>query len=195
MQSKENLNKQFVAKDWQKLINSERKSYMPVETFFKRVQPQAEEIWLDFGAGPGYFALPLAKLVKKVIATDLSPQMLQICKQRAAQQGLHNIDCIELNSHNLALKSNSIDKTLLSNVFHELDKPLPYLQEIHRVLKHLGKLFIIDWKVEQMEIGPPLEHRLHEDIIIEVCKQANFEFGWQWDDYPLHYVLEFRKVK
>jgi len=49
---------------------------------------------LDIGSGPGDYALELARRVKKVVALDPAPQMLNILQQRAAQAGIINIETV-----------------------------------------------------------------------------------------------------
>jgi SAM-dependent methyltransferase len=51
---------------------------------------------LDIGCGPGNYALQLARRVKKVVALDPSPRMLDILQQRAAEEGITNIETIRL---------------------------------------------------------------------------------------------------
>ncbi len=54
------------------------------------LQPDAEV--LDIGCGPGNYALPLARRVRKVIALDPSEAMLAILRERAAAEGITNIE-------------------------------------------------------------------------------------------------------
>lgn len=49
---------------------------------------------LDIGAGPGNYALPMAKVAKEVVVLDPAPNMLEIIKQRAEASGLSNISYI-----------------------------------------------------------------------------------------------------
>lgn len=51
---------------------------------------------LDIGSGPGNYALPMASLVKRVVALDPSPNMLAILEKRAAEQGFKNIETVNL---------------------------------------------------------------------------------------------------
>lgn len=56
------------------------------------LQPDAEV--LDIGCGPGNYALPLARRVRKVVALDPSEGMLAILKQKAAAEGITNIETV-----------------------------------------------------------------------------------------------------
>jgi len=46
---------------------------------------------LDVGGGTGVFAIPLAKLVKRVVVVEPSVGMLDVLKEKAEKQGLNNI--------------------------------------------------------------------------------------------------------
>ncbi len=46
---------------------------------------------LDIGAGPGNYAVPLARRVRQVVALDPAAEMLEVLKRRAAEAELDNI--------------------------------------------------------------------------------------------------------
>jgi SAM-dependent methyltransferase len=52
------------------------------------------ETWLDIGAGAGRYALPLALALKRVIAVDASPAMLDALRAGMAQHRIENIDVV-----------------------------------------------------------------------------------------------------
>ena len=53
-----------------------------------------DDAWLDVGAGAGRFALPIARLVREVIAIDPSEQMLAGLHEIAAEHGIANVRTI-----------------------------------------------------------------------------------------------------
>ena len=53
------------------------------------------ETWLDIGAGAGRYALPLALIVREVIAVDPSPTMLAGLRAGMAEHGIDNIRVVE----------------------------------------------------------------------------------------------------
>jgi CTP:molybdopterin cytidylyltransferase MocA len=53
------------------------------------------ETWLDIGAGAGRYALPLALIVREVIAVDPSPTMLAGLRTGMADHGIDNVRVIE----------------------------------------------------------------------------------------------------
>jgi ubiquinone/menaquinone biosynthesis C-methylase UbiE len=50
---------------------------------------------IDLGAGTGTFALAAAPLCHRLIAVDVSPVMLAHLRQKAAQSGIENIECVQ----------------------------------------------------------------------------------------------------
>lgn len=63
--------------------------------FLRRFAWHNDERVLDVAAGPGTFAVPLAKMVKEVVATDFSAGMLKHLRQQAAVEKVENIRSIE----------------------------------------------------------------------------------------------------
>jgi molybdenum cofactor cytidylyltransferase len=53
------------------------------------------DVWLDIGAGAGRYALPLARIVREVIAVDPSAGMLGSMREGAAEAGIANVRAIE----------------------------------------------------------------------------------------------------
>lgn len=62
-----------------------------VEDFISRMDISKDDVILDIGCGPGTLAIPLAKMVKHVIAIDFSLQMLEELEAYAAREGITNI--------------------------------------------------------------------------------------------------------
>jgi len=50
---------------------------------------------VDLGAGTGTFALAAAPLCHRLIAVDISPVMLARLREKAAQAGIENIECVQ----------------------------------------------------------------------------------------------------
>ncbi|MDH3359385.1 MAG: class I SAM-dependent methyltransferase, partial [Desulfobulbaceae bacterium] len=84
--------------DWDKRAPSFAKRNMQslyATRFLDLLRPDPTWTALDFGAGPGTLALPLAKMVSEVTATDFSTAMLDILNQEAATLGVNNIHTVQ----------------------------------------------------------------------------------------------------
>lgn len=68
------------------------------DPLFQRVQREVttKTTVLDVGAGTGRFALGLAPQVQRVIAVEPNSTMLSFLQRDAAQQDIHNIECVNM---------------------------------------------------------------------------------------------------
>lgn len=62
--------------------------------FLNRFDWSSEETVLDVAAGPGTFAIPLAKMVREVTVTDFAEDMLQHLQIQAEKENLRNISSV-----------------------------------------------------------------------------------------------------
>ena len=187
--------KQFNPENWERLVSEERAQFQDFAVFLEKANPGGNEVWLDFGCGPGYFTIPLASRVQRVYALDISEEMVSVCRKRAEQLGITNVEYVLIRDAHIPLSDAQIDKILMANVFHELEKPGVVLEELHRILKPNGIIYLIDWKVMETEKGPPLEHRIPPEEVKADFQKKEFQFQEEWEIYPYHYVLVFSKSR
>lgn len=95
---------------------------------------------LEVAAGTGLFTVVLASRVKRLVATDYAPAMLQMLEQRAREQRLTNVECIPADIYALPFASGSFDAVVAANVLHLLPDLPKALAELARVLKREGVL-------------------------------------------------------
>ncbi len=186
--------KVFPTAKWERFISKERQEEQSVNKFLKLTQPKSDEVWADIGCGPGYFTIPLAQKVKKVLAVDVKEQMLNICKKRADDINLHNIEYLQSNGKLINYQFNFFDKILIANVLHEFDDRQKALMEMNRLLRTNGYVFVIDWKYEDINSGPPLEHRLPMQKVINDFLANGFNLLHNWEVYEQFYFLSFQKI-
>ncbi len=104
----------------------------------------------DIGCGPGFFTLPLAKLVGdtgRVIAADLQPEMLERVKSRAGKKGLlSQIHLHKCGKNEIGIKE-KVDFALVFYMVHEVPDPERFLREIADMLKPGGVLLLAEPKI------------------------------------------------
>ncbi|MFX1576069.1 MAG: class I SAM-dependent methyltransferase [Promethearchaeota archaeon] len=118
--------------------------------FLKRVGIEPKQKVLDFGCGPGFYAVPVARIVGKrgrVFALDKSAKELRLLEQRAVNEGLSNIEILQTSGELvIPLNDDQIDICLLYDVIHSHyfthQRRLTLLKEIQRVLKAGGLLSV-----------------------------------------------------
>jgi ubiquinone/menaquinone biosynthesis C-methylase UbiE len=102
---------------------------------------------IDLGCGPGFFTIPMARLVGdtgRVIAVDLQPQMLAHIRRKAQKKKL--LDRIELHqcgpgSLNLTAEADFI---LAFYMVHEVPDADSFFKETRAILKKGGHLLIVE---------------------------------------------------
>jgi len=95
---------------------------------------------LELGCGTGYFTRELARSEAKIVAVDLSPELLEIAKAHSSTPNVH----YEIqNACALRCADAVFDSVVGSSVLHHLDikKALP---EIYRVLKQHGSIYFTE---------------------------------------------------
>ena len=65
--------------------------------------------FLDVAAGSGALSVPAARLGADVLATDLSPAMIERLRERARAEGLPNLECRVMDGHALELEDDTFD--------------------------------------------------------------------------------------
>jgi enediyne biosynthesis protein CalE5 len=103
---------------------------------------------LDVACGAGYPALVGAAAVQpdgRIVATDISPQMVMATRRRATALGLHNIEVVEMDAEHLRFGDNVFDA--VTNAYGLMFCPdlARALSEAHRVLKPGGRAAFVTW--------------------------------------------------
>lgn len=95
----------------------------------------------EFGCGTGTTALRLAQSVAHITATDISPNMIAIAREKAEAQGIANVNFEVGTPEKAPYPNESFDVVLGFNVLHLMAARAEALLAVHRLLKP-GGLFI-----------------------------------------------------
>ncbi|MDR2040832.1 MAG: methyltransferase domain-containing protein [Tannerella sp.] len=93
-----------------------------------------ERTVLELGCGTGYFTKEIAKTGAKVVAIDISPDLLTIAKGNVP---CPNVSFLEENAYRMTFENGRFDYVIGSSVLHHLDIEKA-ISEIYRVLKDGG---------------------------------------------------------
>jgi ubiquinone/menaquinone biosynthesis C-methylase UbiE len=101
----------------------------------------------DFGCGPGYFTLQLARQVGpsgKVYAVDLQSEMLAVVRRRAEEAALQDRIVFQQAQPESTGLSVPLDFALTFWMVHEVPDRKAFLNEIFRLLKPGGQLLLVE---------------------------------------------------
>ena len=99
---------------------------------------------LDLGCGTGQIAIPMAGMVKEVVAMDPEPAMVAEGKEQAVASGVSNIKWIEGGSEDLPLLKNKLGEFKLVTIgtaFHWMDREKT-LDKLHEIISDDGGIAI-----------------------------------------------------
>jgi excisionase family DNA binding protein len=99
---------------------------------------------IDMGTGDGYLARSAAKNVSKVIAVDISGEMLKTLIEKAEKSGIKNIETVESDGCDMPIEDEAADVVCANMFLHHIEEPLLAIREMYRVLKPGGKAFLAD---------------------------------------------------
>ena len=149
----------------------------------------------DLGAGTGYFSRHLSAAVGRegaVLAVDTEPNMVAHLRERAEAERTANVVPILASADNPRLPAHATDLVLIVDTFHHLDDRLTYLRGLRRCLKPGGRVAVIDWQKRDLPVGPPPEHKLAREQVVEEMEAAGYALVGEPDVLPYQYFLLFR---
>ncbi len=159
-----------------------RKAIQPVEPVVELISREIRprRVAVDFGAGTGYYTIPLSRLFDTVYAVDSDPRLIKILGEKLRAEKVDNVVLVEGDR----LPEVDADLIFLANVLHELPDPEAFLRD---AADRARFIIVIDWKKEETPRGPPLWERIPEDEAVKML--SRFYRVRKVDIYRYHYVL------
>jgi SAM-dependent methyltransferase len=149
----------------------------------------------DVGAGTGYFLPHLSRAVGpkgKVLALDIEPDMVRYMKERAAREGLGNVEPAVVPLDDPRLPAGGVDRVLIVDTWHHIDGRPAYAAKLRAALAPGGAVFVVDFKLEASH-GPPREHRLLPEQVIAELGQGGLAAEVVPTSLPEQYVVAGRR--
>ncbi len=118
---------------------------------------------VDLGAGTGTLALAAAAMCRRVVAVDVSPAMVAAAKEKVAEHGASNIECLQAGFLSYEHVGDPADFVYSRNALHHLPDfwKAVALDGIARMLAPSGILRLRDHRVRvRPGRGPALHPRL-----------------------------------
>lgn len=137
----------------------------------------------DVGAGEGYFTFRLAERVGesgKIYANDIDEMSLNIIEKSIRDDGIKNIITIRGKPDDPLLPEGRLDIVIMVNVFHLLEKPVNFLQNLKPGLKKGGTLVLVQWdsvkmKIEHPDMSAKDSQIYSKEYLLERVKTAGYD--------------------
>jgi SAM-dependent methyltransferase len=107
-------------------------------------EPKPTDIALDIATGGGHVALRLSHRVQRVVATDLTPAMLDAARNFILSRGVTNVTFELADAEELPFPDESFDLVTTRIAPHHFADVRAYVHEVARVLKPGGRFALED---------------------------------------------------
>lgn len=157
--------------------SSERDAWQKPEEVIKFLGDITNKTVVDLGCGSGYFSFRLAHTGANVIAADIDSSFLAIVERKRVD---HKIDKKYLKTQlideaRLNIEGNSADIIFLVNAYHHISDRVNYFSGANKALKQNGKIVIVDFYNIPLPIGPPVNHKVSKDQVLDELKKAGYQ--------------------
>ena len=128
--------------------------------------PEPEWVALDVATGTGHTAFAIAPHVRRVIASDLTPEMLEEAEALRLKHGIPNVELRVDDVHSLPDADGTLQLVTCRRAAHHFSRIHVALDELRRVLVLGGRLVIDDRSVPEHDSVDPIMNeldRLHDE--------------------------------
>jgi ArsR family transcriptional regulator len=98
----------------------------------------------DVGTGTGGMLPFLAQVASRIVAIDLSAEMLRRARAKAKALGLREVSFLQGDLGALPLERGAVDAAFAALVLHHAPRPLAALREMARIVKPGGVVVVLD---------------------------------------------------
>ena len=154
------------------------------------------QIACDLGAGPGVFALRLARAVGpagRVHAIDVEPRMIEVLRHRAREEGVANVNPILAGDGDVALPPEPCDAILVVNAFHHFPDGAGTLRRLAGALTPGGVVANVDFHARELPVGPPPEHKLSREDFVKMVAAAGLQVVKEPTFLPYQYFFVMQR--
>lgn len=147
---------------------------------------------MDIGSGTGYFSFRLYDVGANVICADVDGDFLTYIQNKIKEKkaDTSRITTRKVKFDDPLLQKEEVDKVLIVNTYHHIDKRPAYFSKVLNGLKPGGKLIVIDFKKRELPEGTPVKMKLTEKEVETELKKAGFNsFQIDTTTLPYQYIV------
>lgn len=132
----------------------------------------------DIGAGTGYFTFRILPRAKKVIGIDIDERFitfLDSVKVRLPERYHDRFESRLAKSDDPLLAPGEADAVIIVNTYGYIQNRVQYLKTLSKGISPGGQLLIIDFKKNNLPIGPPDEYKVALQQVEKELLAAGFD--------------------
>jgi len=180
--TQEDSNKDFGLSEFEKQLeeyeDSKRVIWQKPEMIISLIKDLEYKTVADIGAGSGYFAFRLAGRAERVIALEIDEQLISFMDSvKHTQLTPNRVDRFETRlDHDLPnLKVAEVDVVLLTNTYIYIKDRISYFSNLLKSLKSKGQVIIVDWKPENLPVGPEIGVKMSTFEVTQELQQSGYK--------------------
>ncbi len=151
----------------------ERDAWQTPERVLTLMELKPNMVIADIGSATGYFPTRLAKQVPqgKVWGVDVAPGMVRYLNVRVQKEKVSNLFSV-LGTFTDPLIPEKVDRILMVDTYHHIQDRPQYFKRLQSYLRPGGTITIVDFRKEELPIGPPPAHKLSRAEVMSEMKSA-----------------------
>jgi ubiquinone/menaquinone biosynthesis C-methylase UbiE len=180
------------------LENPARDAYQKPEEVMRALALKPGETVADIGSGSGYFTLRLAAAVGdtgRVYGVDIDPEMIRHLNRRVRDAGLRNVQTVLSDPDDPLLPDRSIDRFVIVDTWHHVEKQPEYLALMKKMLKPGGQVVMIDFQKRELPVGPPVAMKIAREDLVRQMETSGFRLAREHTFLPYQYFLVFAAAR
>lgn len=153
-----------------------------------------DKVVAEIGAGSGYFTFRLVPKVKKVIAIDIDPRMLEFidsCRNIYLPEKLQKrLETRLVEPDDPHLQAGEVDIVFLANTYAFIENRIDYFSRLKKNIRPGGRLVIVDYKKRNIPVGPESKYKLPLFKVEEELLEAGYTKVYADDQtLPYQYIV------
>jgi len=151
----------------------------------------------DIGAGTGYFTFRIVPGAQKVIGVDIDPRFIAFMdsvKVRLPEEYRKRFESRLAKPDDPLLQAEEADAIMIVNTYGYLDNRPAYLKKLWAGMKPEGHLLIIDFKKNNLPVGPADWYEVSHLQVKKELEQSGFQvFSIDRTSLDYQYIIQARK--
>ena len=181
------------AEKWAKIFEKpKRNEWQKPDELINSLEISADAVIADIGSATGYFPVRFSRVATEgmVYGVDIEQTLVDYLNNRAKKENISNLVSIlgEPNDPKIPEKS---DLVFICNTYHHIEERDKYFKNMKQYMHPSGRLVIVDFKIGDLPVGPPDEHKLTPETVIKELERVGYRQTSHDLELPYQYVLVF----
>ncbi|HPA46376.1 MAG TPA: class I SAM-dependent methyltransferase [bacterium] len=160
------------------------------DSMIQVLSPATERQIMDYGAGTGLLTFKIQPYAASITAVDTSPNMLEVLREKIAQNRVPNIQTLLWNVETDPLLSYSFDAIIGSMVMHHIGDTQNALNRFHAMIVDGGRILLADLDPEEGDFHPPDIIPHHQGFDRDVFGNCLARAGFVDIQFSTAYVIQ-----